>query len=230
MIVIVDHRPEVCEAFGSGFEREGYSVVSFSDNDLLGWILSTSEVDLAAVEAVLVGEGDGREHLARQLCKVCNAPIIALCETASLDCILRLFMSGVDDVLKKPIHVREIIARIGAIRRRNSECKSTLWSLDGLNIYGGGRDIEIGGQIIQVPRRELRILEYLAQNRNRRVTRSQIFNAVYGMLDEEVEESVVESHISKLRKKLRLYLGYDPIDTQRFLGYQLTGRAAAIAA
>jgi DNA-binding response OmpR family regulator len=82
---------------------------------------------------------------------------------------------------------------------------------------------------VKFPRRELRILEYLAVCRNRRVTREQIFNAVYGILDEEVEESVVESHISKLRKKLRTYLGYDPINTQRFLGYQLMGRAAMAA-
>ena len=34
----------------------------------------------------------------------------------------------------------------------------------------------------------------------------------------------MESHVSKLRKKLRFHLGYDPIDTQRFLGYQLAGR------
>ena len=72
-----------------------------------------------------------------------------------------------------------------------------------------------------LPRRERRILEYLAANRMRRVSRSAIFNAVYGLFDDEVEESVVESHISKLRKKLRHALGYDPIDTKRFLGYQL---------
>ena len=72
-----------------------------------------------------------------------------------------------------------------------------------------------------LPRRERRILEYLAINRGRRVSRTQIFNAVYGLFDEEVEESVVESHISKLRKKLRQIMGYDPIDTKRYLGYQL---------
>ena len=38
---------------------------------------------------------------------------------------------------------------------------------------------------------------------------------------EDVEENVVESHISKLRKKLRERLGYDPIDSKRFLGYRL---------
>ena len=62
-------------------------------------------------------------------------------------------------------------------------------------------------------RRERRILEYLADNRGRRVTKTQVFNAIYGIFDEEVEENVVESHISKLRKKLREKLGHDPIDS-----------------
>ena len=74
----------------------------------------------------------------------------------------------------------------------------------------------MNGEVFRMPRRERRILQYLATNRGRRVTRAQIFSAIYGFHDEHVEECVVESHISKLRKKLRIELGYDPIDTQRF--------------
>ena len=72
-----------------------------------------------------------------------------------------------------------------------------------------------------LPRRERRILEFLMRNRGRWVTKTQVFNAVYGLFDDEVDEAVVESHVSKLRKKLREKLGYDPIDSKRFLGYRL---------
>ena len=75
-----------------------------------------------------------------------------------------------------------------------------------------------------LPRRECRILEYLVRNRGRRVTKTQIFNAVYGLFDENVDENVVESHISKLRKKLKHRLGYDPIDSKRYLGYCIERR------
>ena len=90
-----------------------------------------------------------------------------------------------------------------------------------IRIFSDGRDPEIDGQPLPLPRRERRILEYLAANRGRRVTKTQVFNAIYGIFDEEVEENVVESHISKLRKKLREQLGFDPIDSKRFLGYRL---------
>jgi two-component system, OmpR family, flagellar system response regulator FtcR len=230
MIIVVDYRPDVCDVFTNGFVREGYSAMSFCPKDILGWMQTTSDDDLCSVQAVLIGDCESRELIAQRMRKLGNVPIIALSDCPNLDNTLRLFTAGVDDVVKKPVHVREIIARMAAIRRRSSDDKSALWRIGGLTIFGDGRDIEIDGQVVQIPRRELRILEYLAVCKNRRVTRGQIFNAVYGMLDEEVEESVVESHISKLRKKLRTYLGYDPIDTQRFLGYQLTGKTAAVMA
>ena len=87
-------------------------------------------------------------------------------------------------------------------------------------------------QTMALPRRERRILEFLATHRNRRVTKAQIFHAIYGLFDEDVEESVVESHVSKLRKKLRQRMGFDPIDSKRFLGYCLVEpqRAAATPA
>ena len=131
-------------------------------------------------------------------------------------------MAGADDVVRKPVHARELVARIGAIMRR--VCPASNHVATGhLRVYFDGRDPEVFGRVLMLPRRERRILEYLATNKNRRVNRSMIFNAIYGLFDEEVEESVVESHISKLRKKLRHALGYDPIDTKRYLGYQLVG-------
>src|SRR5690606_3676824 len=74
---------------------------------------------------------------------------------------------------------------------------------------------------LPLPRRERRILEYLVMNKGRRVTKSQIFNSVYGLFGESIDENVVESHISKLRKRLRQRIGYDAIDSQRYLGYRL---------
>ncbi len=53
------------------------------------------------------------------------------------------------------------------------------------------------------------------------MTKPQIYSSVYGLFDQEIDENVIESHISKLRKRLRRRLGYDPIDSKRHLGYRL---------
>jgi DNA-binding response OmpR family regulator len=222
MIVIVDERTEVTDAYRSSLGREGMSVASFTPADFDSWFHSTSGPDLAAVEAFVLGDFERRESLTRAIKTRAEVPAIALNDQTGLDATLKLFAAGVDDVVRKPVHAREIIARIGAIRRRTA-APSRHSDFGALRIFGDGRDPEVNGDPLVLPRRERRILEYLAANRGRRVSRSQIFNAVYGLFDEEVEESVVESHISKLRKKLRLALGYDPIDTKRYLGYQLVG-------
>ena len=132
----------------------------------------------------------------------------------SLEMTLALFDSGVDDVVRKPVHPREILARVAAIRRRLTTLANHSDS-GAIRVFSDGRDPEVAGEVFPLPRRERRILEYLVANRGRRVTKSQMFNAIYGIFDEEVEENVVESHISKLRKKLRKRLGYDPIDSKR---------------
>lgn len=224
MIIIVDERSDVSNAYRSSLGREGVSAASFTPADFDGWFHSTSGPDLAAVEAFVLGDFDRREAFARAIRVRSEIPSIALNDAAGLDGILRLFAAGIDDVVRKPVHAREIIARVGAIRRRSSAASRSI-EIDGLQIHSDGRDPEVNGQALTLPRRERRILEYLAANRSRRVSRSQIFNAVYGLFDEDVEESVVESHISKLRKKLRQLLGYDPIDTKRYLGYQLVRRS-----
>ena len=92
-----------------------------------------------------------------------------------------------------------------------------------LKVFSDGRDPEIDGISLILPRRERHILEYFARNRGRQLSRAQIFNAVYADHGTDVEESVVEGHISKLRKKLRMRLGYDPIEAKRLAGYTFVG-------
>lgn len=228
MIILVDDRIDVTAAYSASFDREGISTASFTPTDFDSWFHSTSGPDLAAVEAFILGDFDRRETFTRVIKTRTEAPAIALNDSTGLESTLKLFAAGADDVVRKPVHAREIIARIGAIRRRAAnQPKAT--DLGDLRVFNDGRDPEVGGMVLALPRRERRILEYLVANRNRRVSRNQIFNAIYGLFDEEVEESVVESHISKLRKKLRQALGYDPIDTKRYLGYQIVTRESAAA-
>ncbi|PZR69151.1 MAG: hypothetical protein DI537_49440 [Stutzerimonas stutzeri] len=77
-----------------------------------------------------------------------------------------------------------------------------------------------GGRFALLPRREMQIFEYLLERRNRVVTRGQLFEEIYRRDDEPDNEAVVESHISKLRRKL-VPLGIG-ITSERFKGYQLT--------
>ncbi len=228
MIIIVDERVAVTQAYCSSLMREGLATTGFSHVEFSDWFSSADKKDIAAIETIIVGSFPDRNAAIMDIKAKCQVPVIAVNDHTDLESMIDLFVAGADDVVRKPVHAREFVARMGAIRRRTCATPSQM-TVGQLRVYFDGRDPEIKGQVLMMPRRERRILEYLAANRTRRVNRSMIFNAVYGLFEEDVEESVVESHISKLRKKLKFALGYDPIDTRRYLGYQLLSANEIVA-
>ncbi len=225
MFIIVDERDLVTRGYASRFGQEGIASTGFRPGQFRDWVVSAVEGDMQAIEAFLIGECPEREEIPRLIRRRSQAPVIAMNDAPSLEQTLGLFSAGVDDVVRKPVHVREILARVNAIRRR-AEARQDCATVGGIQVFFNGSDPIVNGEVLSLPRRERRILEYLLVNRGRRLTKSQIFNAVYGLFDDDVEENVIESHISKLRKKLRVRLGYDPIDSQRFLGYLLVAPAS----
>ncbi|MFH6785490.1 MULTISPECIES: response regulator transcription factor [Methylobacterium] len=250
MYFLVDARKSVNAGFKAGFDREGVSSFSLSPDEFTSWIESASRSDLDAVQGFLLGDFAERARCASAIRRQSRAPIIALADSRSLEQTLVLFDAGIDDVLPKPVHVREILARTEAIWRRvNGEAaQGPLTPTDAepaavepgavapqtgterlqagaerLKVFFDGRDPEIDGVTLSLPRRERHILEFLVRNRGRRVTKTQLFNGVYGVYSDGAEESVVEGHVSKLRKKLALQLGHDPIEAKRYIGYTYVG-------
>lgn len=221
MLVFVDEREIVASGYATSFGREGVSLTSFDPSEFQDWVNSVGDQDLEAVEAFLIGDCRDRHQFSKIIRQRSRAPVIAMNDQPSLERTLELFACGVDDVVRKPVHAREILARVDAIRRR-AQAAADYASVGEMRVFFDGRDPEIRGEALVLPRRERRMLEYLVQHRGKRVTKTQIFNAVYGIFDDDVEEAVVESHMSKLRKKLRARLGYDPVDSKRYLGYCLT--------
>jgi DNA-binding response OmpR family regulator len=220
--IVVDQRSSVISGYVSSFNREGVASLGFASEDFRDWLHSASDQDLGAVQSFLLGDFDSRTSYAEIIRNHCRAPIIALSEIRSLEQTLALFTAGIDDVIRKPVHVREIIARSGAIWRRLNDPAGKVVS-GRLKVFFDGRDPEIDDQMVMLPRRERHILEYLVKNSGRRLTKTQIFNAIYGIFNESVDESVIEGHMSKLRKKLRNRLGYDIIDAKRYIGYRFVG-------
>ena len=117
MIVFVDDRKVVNDGFVSLFDRVGVSVTAMPAADCCAWVDSASAPDLQAVEAFLLGHCCDRRPLSHAIRERSRAAVIAINDDKSLADTLDLFDAGFDDVVRKPIHVREILARIKAIHR-----------------------------------------------------------------------------------------------------------------
>ncbi|MFC4173387.1 response regulator transcription factor, partial [Microvirga sp. GCM10011540] len=204
MYIVVDERQMVTAGYVASFDREGISSIGVFSGEFQDWLKAASSADLDAVQGFLLGDFQDRIACAETIRRHSRAPIIALSEVRSLQQTLELFTAKFDDVVRKPVHVREILARTEAIWRRvNATQQAAAAPAERLTVFFDGRDPEIDGVSLPLPRRERHILEYLVRNRGRRLTKTQIFNAIYGIYSNDVEESVIEGHVSKLRKKLR---------------------------
>ncbi len=227
MYFMVDPRESVNAGYRASFDREGVSSFGLLPDEFLSWIETASQNDLDAIQGFLLGDFEDRAKCATSIRRHSRAPIIALADLRSLELTVQLLDAGIDDVLPKPVHVREILARSEAIWRRvNGALSSPAEAApapDRLRVFHDGRDPEIDGTPLCLPRRERHILEYLVRNRGRRLTKTQVFNVVYGVYSNGVEESVIEGHVSKLRKKLAERLGHDPIEAKRYMGYTYIG-------
>ena len=222
MYVVVDSRDTVAAGYTAGFAREGFASLGLDSHDFKDWLTSASDDDIEAVQGFILGELDERPTYADIIRSHSRAPIIALSEERSLDQTLELFTAGIDDVVRKPVHTKEIVARSDAIWRRANQVEKPATN-GRLQVFFNGRDPEVDGAPVQLPRRERHILEYLVKNASRRVTKGQLFNAIYGLFNEDLDETVIEGHMSKLRKKLRIALGHDVIDSKPFIGYRFVG-------
>jgi two-component system, OmpR family, flagellar system response regulator FtcR len=220
MFIVIDDRETVTRGYAAGFDREGIVSIGFSSKDFREWLQSAVGNDVMAIGGFILGDCSDRTSIPKSIRNKSHAPIIALNNLKQLRDTIELFEAGVDDVVHVPIHVREILVRTAVIRRRtvgqSAEAPTSL-----IHVFLDGRDPEIGGRTLALPRRELRILEHLVSHQGKWLTKTQLFNATYGLFDSSFDENVIEGHVSKLRKKLRNHLGYDPIESKRYMGYRL---------
>ena len=108
---------------------------------------------------------------------------------------------GADDYITKPFAVEELLARIRAVLRRPAERRPMNVRVGELTFDLDGREASVNGIIMELPRRELLVLETLIRRHGRTVLRSTIEEAVYNYED-VVQSNTLDSHISRLRKKL----------------------------
>lgn len=223
MFVVIDDRESVTNGYAAGFDREGVVSIGFSSKDFRDWLECAVGNDLMAIGAFILGDCSDRTSIPRSIRNRSRAPIIALNNLKLLKHTIELFEAGVDDVVHAPIHVREILVRTAVIRRRSigTSGQSSPAPTSVIRVFLDGRDPEIAGRTLALPRRELRILEHLVSHQGKWLTKTQLFNSIYGLFDSSFDENVIESHVSKLRKKLRGHLGYDPIESKRYMGYRL---------
>lgn len=205
-ILVVDDEKDIVELIAFNLQKEGFLVAKASDGKAALRLIKTQKPALVILDLMLP------EITGLDVCKAIRSnqetaslPIIMLTAKADeLDKILGLEM-GADDYITKPFSIKELIARVRAILRRQHDEDKQLpkekFSCRGLKIDYASYDVEIDGKNVTLSPTELKLLFFFSRNPGRVYSRNQILDHVWGD-DTFVTPRAVDVHIRRLRSQI----------------------------
>ena len=215
-LLLVEDDALVADAIVRGLSLAGYTVDHADSAELARVALDTEHFDLAIVDIGLPG-ADGLSLLQNLRSSGKSTPVLILTARFMLSDKIRAFDLGADDFLMKPFEQAELTARCKALIRRASTSPTGVCDSGRLNIDLSGHQLQLDGRIIELTRREWAVLESLANDLGRVVSKDRLMQGFAGW-DQELTPNAVETHVSRLRSKLG---DAAVIRTIRGLGYRL---------
>jgi len=203
-ILIVDDERDICEILDFNLSNEGYETLCvYSAEEALKKL--TPDTSLILLDVMMGGMSGYKlaETLRRENKQV---PIIFLTAKDTENDMLTGFSVGGDDYISKPFSIKEIIARIKAVLRRQ-QAKEELQTppqeliFDDLRIDLALKELTINGEKILLTKTEFEILALLAQNPQRIFSREDFIGKIWAETP-FITERTVDVHITRLRKKL----------------------------
>lgn len=155
-------------------------------------------------------------------------PILILTEQDEVDDKIAALNNGADDYITRPFHFEELIARMHAALRRVESIpqRTEHIQVGDLSLDPGSRHVWRNGRSIELTRREYDLLELLAQNAGHVLTKSRIFERVWGY-DNDSGLEVIKVYVKYVRTKLNRGNMPDLIHAVRGIGYMLQPAAAS---
>jgi len=221
-ILVVDDDQAVRDALRRALSLQGYDVEVAKDGEeaLLKLRTNPSSTDLLVLD-VLMPRLDGIEVTRRLRSDGSEVPILMLTARDQVSDRVSGLEAGADDYLVKPFALEELVARVRALLRRLApdETATKLGFAD-LELDTGTREVTRGDQSLTLTRTEFALLELFLRNPRQVLTRSVIFDRVWGY-DFGYGSNSLDVYISYLRKKTEA--GGKPrlIHTVRGVGYAL---------
>ena len=181
-------------------KKEGYSVDSCFDGEEASEYLRGADYD-AAILDIMMPKKDGYKLVEELRNRGSEIPVIFLTAKDGIQDRVKGLDIGADDYLIKPFDFDELLARIRAMTRRRGAHTSSIIKIGDLEIDTAARSVKRGNRNIELSAREFSILEYLAANKGRVLSREQIESHVWNY-EYEGGTNVVDVYISYLRKKI----------------------------
>lgn len=219
-ILVAEDEKKIADFIKSGLEEMGHSVEVHNDGDEAYLMAITTPIDALVLDIMLPGR-DGLSILKNLRSQKHTVPVLILTARSELNERLEGFQLGADDYLAKPFFLEELIARLHSIVRRSSGQTPTLVKVRNLVLNVVTRKCTFHDQPIEFTNREFALLEYMAQTPERVITRTQIYEHVWG-IDYDPGTKLVNVYIQRIRSKLGEINEEELIGTVRGIGYRIS--------
>jgi len=218
-VLLVEDEVEMAKALGAVLSQHRY-VVDHMPNLALAREAVRENVHDAVILDRQLPDGDGFELLRDMRSAGDRTPVVVLTAHNMPDDRIEGLDGGADDYLGKPFLVDELMARLRAVVRRADNYSSQSVREGNVTIFLDSHEAVIDDVPLPMPRREMLVLQLLVRRAGRTVLRRNLEEAVYGY-DDEIQSNALDSHISRLRKRLADAGATVSIHSMRGLGYLL---------
>jgi two-component system, OmpR family, response regulator len=216
-VLLVEDDADLADGISRALTQAGHAVDGIRDGTLADEVLATQDFDLLILDLNLPGL-DGFEILKRLRKRGRKVPVLVLTARGEVEDRISGLDLGADDYMTKPFAVAELMARARALLRRGAAGAAARIVHGPLVLDTAGRRLTLEGEAVELPRRELNVLEILLGNVGRVVSKERMAEHLFSF-DEETSLNAIELYVHRLRKKLGP-AGVS-IRTVRGLGYLL---------
>lgn len=218
-LLIVEDDYDLCNRIVKSLRRQAYSIDCCHDGEAALSLLHTERYDLVLLDLNLPKlDGFTVLHTLRETDM--ETMVLVISARNDVNDKVDTLDAGANDYLAKPFHLAELEARIRALTRRRFIQHSIYLTFDQISFHTKSRIATVNGNPLTLTRKETAILEYLLLHQGRPISQEEFIDHIWDSSVNNFSNSI-RVHISTLRKKLRIELGYDPIRNRIGEGYLL---------
>lgn len=226
LILVIDDDEKITSLIRRSLAFEGYSVITAANGSEGLKQLLTHEPKLIILD-VMMPQLSGWEVIQRIRDGGITIPVLMLTAKDEVGDRVKGLDLGADDYLVKPFALEELLARVRALIRRNTETKDNIsirLKFQDMIMDLDSREVFRSGRLIELTTKEFELLHLFMENPRRVLSRDTIMERVWGY-DFSGESNVLEVYVAMLRQKIEE--GGEPrmIQTLRGMGYVLKGES-----
>ena len=218
-ILVIEDNHRLSSSLAANLAHEGYSVDAAYDGQEGQDLAELTPYDLIILD-ILLPEKDGLQVCRDLRRRRIHTPILLLTARDSVDDRVQGLDYGADDYLVKPFAMRELLARLRALLRRQSPYTNGRLEMGDLVVDPATHTVEREGRSIDLTPKEFALLEFLLYHPNQVVTREMIEQHIWNY-DFESESNVIDVYVRRLRRKIDDPFAIKLLTTVRGVGYRL---------